>query len=295
MSKLDCAAKAVWLVIGVIIIVWLSAIRGPAEYRRWSTTRQRAERPVPVRQEPGVIIGESAAHDQVEGVKRQGIRFGTIIDPSLLSAGQEGTKIPLSEKDWLLVPVQLVTYVSPQRFEVEGANYMVKVRSPAYEWKPNGNLAGHVRASVGGVNLVFCRRGGGKSSVLLDRAGWISSVFLPTQGEGQLFYELALADTNGDDRVDSRDSLALWVSEANGSNLRLVWMPSGQVEPNWYSEPPSGDQVLSVTYDTNSDGEINEYDQPELFRLSLGDTAATSLVSPESMAELNEIAFGKSN
>ncbi|MBU2500233.1 hypothetical protein KJ682_02775 [bacterium] len=293
MSNLDKAAKWVWLIVGVFILVWICTIRGPSEYRRWWAARQRAESPAPVRQEPGVIVGETASQDQIEGVKRQGIRFGTIVDPALVRGGLDSTAASMRENDWLLVPVQLVTYVTPQRFEIEGAEYMVEARAPDYEWKPNGNIAGHIRAGVGGINLVFCRRSGGESTVLLDRAAWISSVFLPDQPGGRLFYELAVVDTNGDDRVDSRDSLTLWASDADGSNLRQVWMPAGRVEPNRYSEPLSGDQVLSVTSDTNSDGVINEYDQPKLFRLSLGDTVATVLVSAESMAKLNSIAFGK--
>ena len=291
MIQLDRALKIVWLTIGVVVIVWLGMVRVPNEWSRWQQRRVRDNRPLPVRQEPGVIVGEKAARDRAASVVRQGLRFSGILDPALKSAYGGDITRPLKGGDWLLIPVGLSTYSKPK---VPPPAMLREVDPRAnYTWK-SGLIGGDYRIiQLRAVNVVFYRRDGRDERLLLNRPAWVQAVLLPQTPDSPYYYELAVSDTNGDGRIDQTDAITLWTSGSDGSDLRLVWMPDGRVEPKRYREPMSGDLFGTVVDDTDGDGEITEYDRHELFRVAIGDTSARAVVSKSTIAEIEDIVYGE--
>lgn len=160
-------------------------------------------------------------------------------------------------------------------------------------WKPGGGIPGFNRFELGAVNLVFYRRDGGGQRLLLERPAWLHAVYLPEEpGHGDYYYELGLADTSGDDRLDHQDAMTLWASAPDGSDLRRVWLPAGQVASTGFREPLSGDLFTSLLRDTDGDGRLSPFDQPQLVRLALGDTTAVTVVSDALVERINDIVFG---
>lgn len=40
MHRLDTPLKTVWLIIGLLLLLWLGAVRMPSEWRRWQSRRR---------------------------------------------------------------------------------------------------------------------------------------------------------------------------------------------------------------------------------------------------------------
>lgn len=290
MSRIDRILKIIWLVIGVLVLGWIGVVAAPREWRRWEGQRAAARRPARAPVERAVIVGEQAAVDRDEGVRRQGLRFAMILDPALRSDPSPGVEQPLREDDWLLIPVILESYSRPM---VTGAAMMVYTDGTgAYTWKPGAIGGDYRQVGLNAVNVVFYRRDGKEERLLTDRPVWFQGVQFPVKPGGRYFYELAISDTDGDDRINEKDGLTLWSSRPDGSDFKLVWMPKGQVEPTRFREPVSGDFFGTVATDTDEDGLITEYDRRELFRLAIGDTAARAVVSRAMVKRLEGIVFG---
>lgn len=292
MSRVDGIVKVIWLVIGVVVLGWLAFVAAPREWRQWERQRaaaaRRPDRPTP---EPAVIVGEQATLDREGGIRRHGLRFGPILDPRMRVDQPRGESPQLREDDWLLIPVALETYRRPQ--EIPSPMDMVDDAMSHYTWK-SGEIGGEYRqVGIQAVNIVFYRRDGRDERLLTDRPAWIQGVHFPHDPGRLFFYELAISDTNGDDRINSQDGLTLWSSRPDGTDFQLVWMPKGQVEPARFREPVSGDFFGTVMYDVDKDGQITEYDRPELFRLAIGDTVARSVVPREMVERLEGIVFGR--
>ena len=293
MSKFDGVLKTVWLLIGVLALLWMGVVKVPYEYRRWENRRESSRRKPSPKRELGVIIGAQAEQDRVEGIRRQGLRFGEVIDPLLAERSHADSVLPLSVDDWLLVPVNLATFGKPSLFNSIGSEYMVEVKESTYTWKQSVAIGDYARAPVHGVNIVFYRRDGSAVKLLLEQPAWISAVLVPNRKGDQFYYEMAFFDTNGDDRLDQKDDLSLWTSEKDGSNLVEVWMPAGQIEVTRYREPLSGDLFGTIVRDTDLDGAITEYDQPALFRMAIGDTVAMPVVPEAIVSKVHNIVFGE--
>lgn len=288
MSRIDPFLKVIWLIIGLLVIAWLGFVKIPREWQRWELKRERDRRPPRVQREPGVIVGEQATNDREERIRRQGLRFSVVLDPVLKSGSTDGQTREFRGSDWLLVPVSLATFSRPQ---VPPAARTVHDPTTDYTWK-SGMIGGdYTNVRLQAVNVVFYRRDGSQDRLLLDQPAWIQGILLPKDQSGLYFYEMATADTNGDDRIDGDDGITLWSSRADGSDLRVVWMPRGEVAPTRYREPSSGDLFGTVVSDTDEDGEFTEYDQHELFRIAIGDTVARSVVSPEIVERIQAIVF----
>jgi len=287
----DRTLKSIWLVIGALIICWLGFVRVPQEWEAWGQRRDRANRPLPMQRERGVIVGDRAAKDAAEGVLRQGLRFSAIVDPALAVPRGKGTLREFRDDDWLLIPIVLATYTKPVTVSSDDA---VKVRlgRADYTWK-SGSFGGDYQSiRLHAVNLVFYMRDGGSERLLLDQPAWIQSVLLPKESSALYYYELAVSDSNGDDRIDRLDNLTLWSSNNDGTDLQLVWMPNGEVAPIRYREPKSGDLFFTVSDDSDGNGEIDEYDRVEMFRIAVGDTISKAVVSDATVAKIEEVVFG---
>lgn len=289
MSRIDPILKVIWLIIGLFAIAWLGLVRVPHEWQRWEASRERDRRPPHVQREPGVIVGEQATQDREQRVRRQGLRFSVVLDPALQSDKVEGQSRQFRGSDWLLVPVSLATFSRPQAMPAA-----LRVHDPAadYSWKSGIIGDDYTNVRLQAVNIVFYTRDGSKDRLLLDQPAWIQGVLLPKNRSGRYFYEIAISDTNGDDRIDGEDGITLWSSEPDGTDLDMVWMPSGEVSPNRYREPASGDLFGTVVSDTDNDGEITEYDRHELFRIAIGDTVSRSVVSLDVIERIEGIIFG---
>jgi len=289
MTRIDPVLRIVWLIIGIALLAWLGLARGPQEWRRWEARREYARRPPGPPREPGIIVGGQAAADRAAGVRRQGLRCPQVIDPCRPAAGRREDPRPYRDDDWLVVPVVLATFSQPLE-----ADMAMEIALPieAYTWKPSGPLGGYHGVGVDAVNLVFCRRDGRGTRLLLDRPAWVRTLYIPEEPGRPYLYDLAVADTNGDDRLDGMDGLTLWRSATDGSGLVPVWLPAGDVAPTSYREPLSGDLFGTVTRDTDGDGRITEYDRPALFRVALGDTTARMVVPDSVMARIEGIVFG---
>ena len=291
MSRLDRLTRIVWLIIGIAVLVWLGAVRAPEAWRRWETRRARTHRPAPTRRDHGVVVGEQARQDRAAGVQRQGLRFGQILDPKRPLMVWSDDPAGLDPDDWLLIAVQLAEFSHPR---VSTAMPLNPINPQAqYTWKLEGTIGGYQRVPLRAVNIVFYRRDGGGDRLLLEQPAWIHAVFLPADPSERFYYEIATADTNDDDRLNEDDDATLWSSRADGSDLRLVWMPPGRVESNRFREPLSGDVFGTLVTDSDGDGMVTRYDRSQLFRIALGDTLARSVVSETLVSRLREIVFGE--
>jgi hypothetical protein len=287
---MDQFLKIIWLIIGVAVLAWIGLVRVPQEWQNWERQRDRARhhRQMTPR-EPGVIVGEQAAQDRGERLRRQGLRFSMVLDPRLKAMATDGFGEEFREDDWLLVPVSLATFEKPRAIQMASRDH-----DPAadYTWKHGAISEDYATVRLQAVNIVFYRRDGSAERLLVDRPAWIQSVLLPRHAGDLYFYEMAIADTNGDDRIDGDDGLTLWSSRPDGTDLRIVWLPQGEVAPTRYREPVSGDVFGTVVKDTDHDGAITEYDRHELFRIAIGDTVAEAVVSEQVVEEIEAIVFG---
>lgn len=288
MPKLDKSLKIVWLVIGLATLFWLGTDGVPAEYRQWERRLMGSRRTLHPHQEPGILVGERAEQDRMAGIRRQGLRFGRILDPtSSVSRRPGGSSVPADPLDWLLIPVTLATFSRP----VEAEAIMVNPPDDEYRWHPGNSYGGYMRMPLSAVNVVFYRRNGSEDRLLLDRPAWVEAVYLPAHRGEAYYYEIAVLDRNGDGRITGYDGMTLWTANPDGTGLHIIWLPPGEIRTDPYHEPLSGDLFGTMCQDTDGDGKITEYDQPELFRMALGDTASRSVVSAQTMARLKEISF----
>lgn len=288
MPKLDKSLKIVWLVIGLATLFWLGTDRVPAEYRQWERRLMGSRRTLHPRQEPGILVGGQAEQDRMAGIRRQGLRFGRILDPtSSVSRRPGGSSVPADPLDWLLIPVTLATFSRPLEEEA------IKVFAPGdeYRWHPGNSYGEYTRVGLQAVNVVLYRRDGSEDRLLLDCPAWVEAVYLPAHRGEPYYFEIAASDKNGDGRITGYDGMTLWTANPDGKDLHIIWLPPGEIRTDPYREPLSGDFFGTMCQDTDGDGKITEYDQPELFRMALGDTASRSVVSAQAMTRLKEISF----
>lgn len=95
-----------------------------------------------------------------------------------------------------------------------------------------GRRAGYESSSYGdresAVNVMFLDADGVR--LLLDRPAYIRELSYPTTGESSdavewISYVIAFDDTDRSGGLDARDALALYVSDLDGRNLRMVLGP----------------------------------------------------------------------
>lgn len=104
------------------------------------------------------------------------------------------------------------------------------------------------------ANVVFVDAQGGR--LLLDRPAYVGSIDYPRGREDVqrwIAYNIALDDTNGDGKLDSRDDMVLHVSDLEGRNLRPVLRPPLRLRGThvldagrmlvYALEPPAGQAV----------------------------------------------------
>lgn len=113
------------------------------------------------------------------------------------------------------------------------------------------------------VNLLFCRLDGTLPRLLLDQKAFIVGIDIPSARDTlQDFnlYRIVLEDTDGDQRLTSRDEHRLYISHLDGTGLMTV-LPDG-VHCTSYSLDSIARQLILVTR-ANDQGAIRSEDQPE--------------------------------
>ncbi|MCH9007228.1 hypothetical protein IIA29_04340 [candidate division KSB1 bacterium] len=86
------------------------------------------------------------------------------------------------------------------------------------------------------------------------------------------------------------DKQHLYLSDLTGKNLRRLEFPHGQV--NYvFPEMKTGDLIISVTEDTNQDGQLTEADFDLLKRLNVNTGDLTDIVDADLVRRVQEIAF----
>jgi hypothetical protein len=103
------------------------------------------------------------------------------------------------------------------------------------------------------VNVLIFADDRTEARSLLEGMAYIKRVSLPqfvrgTNGNTEspiydrdhILYEIALNDSNGDDRINDRDKSAFFVSDYSGENLRQITPDSIVVDRFWYTSDSSG-------------------------------------------------------
>lgn len=131
-------------------------------------------------------------------------------------------------------------YDPPDAVRGSGARMVVIRRGTGYTYR---NMSSNARgAEAPAVNVAFLDAAGAR--LLLDRPAYIAHVRYPgemaSDARGDtlrwIVYEAALADSNGDRKVDSRDRRSLYVSALDGRGFRRV-LPDGYELRDWAGQP----------------------------------------------------------
>ena len=109
--------------------------------------------------------------------------------------------------------------------------------------------ANDVRRIDATINVLFIKSDRTEVHTLLDNFGYIASINFPEKSgrfsyydkdaiENQKFilYEISTRDTNGDSRINEKDSTAYYISDLSGKNLRQITPDSLFLNSYWYSE-----------------------------------------------------------
>lgn len=131
-------------------------------------------------------------------------------------------------------------YDPPVAIRGSQARLVVIRRGTGYTYRNMSSSARGPEAPA--VNVAFLDAAGAR--LLLDRPAYIAHLRYPGQAAADargdtprwIVYEAALADTNGDGRVDSRDRRSLYVSGVDGRGFRRV-LPEGYELRDWAGEP----------------------------------------------------------
>ncbi|GAB5519622.1 MAG: hypothetical protein RhofKO_18730 [Rhodothermales bacterium] len=117
-------------------------------------------------------------------------------------------------------------------------------------------------------------------TTLIDGFGYINYIGNPmvvqrdlspsAQAYEYLLFEIALTDTNGDQRINAEDRMAYFLSDYSGRNLRQITPDSLTVERHWFSADDRGiffetltvgpeEEIYGVTY-TRDVRKVYHYD-----------------------------------
>ena len=139
----------------------------------------------------------------------------------------------------------------------------------------------------------------GRQKLLLDNPGQIGSLDLPdakcAQGEGvapcgTLLWEIRMADSNGDGRINRRDTLTAYVSDLEVSKLRALTPPDVTLlQATWIAR--AGMWQFRMRSDVNGDGRYTDEDGSLLLETDgANPAAATSVVDPAVLETLKASA-----
>ena len=113
------------------------------------------------------------------------------------------------------------------------------------------------------VNLLICRQDGSKPRLLLDRKAFIVGIDIPTRRDSLRsfsLYRIVTVDTDGDQRLTSRDDSRLFISDLDGTNLAPV-LPE-DLRTTRYSIDAEAQQLVLVSR-SHGRGDDRPEDQPE--------------------------------
>lgn len=145
-------------------------------------------------------------------------------------AGEEARRVATEGTPQPRTVSRVVRYGMPERIRGTASTRIVRVDGDAAAATRSDYYSGE---SSAWANAVFIDDAGAR--VLLDRPAYISSVRYPSehrQGPNAadslqtwITYVMALDDSNGDGKLDSRDDAGLYVTDLEGRNLRPVLRP----------------------------------------------------------------------
>jgi hypothetical protein len=201
MSKLDLWLKRLWLVNGIFVLLAALSI----VYETWLEDLLRGSR----WREPesGPIVGELLKQSQQQGMSLQEVEF---VLPR-----------PIHDSEYSYIKISEVDLKVPENLPVsEGPQAMLDLPVPEFY----GRWASE---ELGAVNLLFFKGDFQDAHLLLDRRAYVAVIDVPTPKDSLqsvILYELVVADTNGDGRLNALDRRELYVSDLVGRNLR--WVPT---------------------------------------------------------------------
>jgi hypothetical protein len=131
-------------------------------------------------------------------------------------------------------------YDPPAAIRGSGTRIVVIRRGTGYTYRNTSSSARGPEAPA--VNVAFLDAAGAR--LLLDRPAYIAHVRYPGEEASDargdtlrwIVYEAALADSNGDGSIDSRDRRSLYVSALDGRGFRRV-LPDGYELRDWAGQP----------------------------------------------------------
>ena len=155
----------------------------------------------------------------------------------------------------LEVSPQHLEYDRPQRV-AESPFYVSSVyvvdREIAAEVLEAIESAGDISRNMIGarINALFFSGERGEAYPMLDRVAYIARVELPQHMRSRgasteslpehLLFEIAMEDTNGDQRINDSDRSAFYLSDYSGKDLRQITPDSLKLDDYWYSPDGSG-------------------------------------------------------
>jgi hypothetical protein len=114
------------------------------------------------------------------------------------------------------------------------------------------------------VNIVFTKRDGIGSYLLLDRKAFIKATDIPTPLDSlQNFnlYDIAYYDTDHDGRINEKDSSQLFISDVAGQHLSPITQ-SGNII-NWYEKSTDCKQLYILIQQKPKSADVSCEDWPE--------------------------------
>ncbi len=254
MNKLDKILKYLWLINGIIFLIWSYFSIYPHMYRLF--------KPKPASKRSGVIVGEKLSKAREKGFELQAIKL-------------ESPK-RIERNNYLIIPVSQKDYPNPQPSTQQ-------IRSQA-QWRSTYyNQAGLFN------NLIFMKEDGSDKHLLFKNKVAILSFSIPRKDIGDIiYYRIVEKDTNGDDRLDYSDEYSFYTSDLEGKHLEKFEIPSGKLR-YIYPVQDTGDLIIFLTKDTDKDGQYSEYDNDFVYKLNLQSKNIEEIVGSKLIYNIREI------
>lgn len=234
-----------------------------------------------------VAIGIIAAVVSLFQFGRPGVPVEVVEDPSAPRAGHEikaDVCLPIDIDD---TPYQLIR-VAVDRIVIKGkALTAERVKKLGSSYSDEGGAAGCGDGGTGymsvtGSVLIRDKRSDALRLLISQNAmiqhmeypvrrgkvredGEADSAFPPP---GTLYWEIGLADTNGDGVLSSRDDIGAYLSDVDGGNLVRISPPGSRVLEKTYDEARK-QLTLKIVKDTDGDKSLDESDAASIIEVSV--------------------------
>ena len=216
-----------------------------------------------------------------------------------------GTPLVAANSDYIMVPMgQALVPRSQLKEDVLRAFYSGGIQS----FSISNYESNYYRYGLGGGdynNILFYKKDGSESHLLLDRKAAITDLYYPYEGGRSDYYDSAApqalvpyllfgivdSDYNGDGFLTPKDAVAAYVADLDGRNLKRISPPNTQLL-SWSFDPGSGTVYVAYVEDTNKDRFFNLKDQTSMVVADLATGAIKSkVVDQELIAKVKSLVF----